>query len=279
MSLCRLGFMAAALGAGSVALAAPTVAQGVSATAAPAPATERVLLHQKTYIVPAPIDKAWDAWTDPAKREIWFGRRGGGAKPAEATSTRYFQRGIVDHPGLPGATETTVIMAPAEGGTAVTQTMIGLGGKDVWRNSVDPSGGIAEMMGDFALYLRTGVGFPRHTHVALRAQRPHPNDFMAGVRDFPGGVEILDVSAGTLGAQAGMQPGDILVALNDTGIYSIRDLDVARLGLAPGDQAEVAWIRGDKVMRGSGRTTHTPIKWRNGFDPAKLMKGRDAPRQ
>lgn len=276
MSFIRLGFLvAAALGVGSAALATPAAAQGALATAVPARPADGVLLHQKTYIVPAPIDMAWEAWTDPAKRETWFGRRGGGAKPAEASATRYLQRGVVDHPGLPGATEMTVTMAPVEGGTAVTQTMIGLGGKDVWRNSVDPGGGIAEMMGDFALYLRTGAGFPRHTHVALRSKRAHPNDFMAGARDFPGGVKVLEVPAGTLGAQAGMQPGDVLVALNDTGIYSLRDLDVARLGLAPGDHVEVAWIRGDKVMRGTGRATHTPIRWRNGFDPAKFMKGRD----
>lgn len=176
-----------------------------------------------------------------------------GAAPNPSLCPRappYVQRGVVDHPGLPGRTETIVVLEPAEGGTTVTQTMTGLGDKELWRNSVDPGGGIAEMMGDLALYLRTGVGFPRHTHVALPAKRPHPNDFAAGARNSPGGVEILDVPPRTLAAQVGMKPGDVLVALSDTGIYNLGDLDVARLGLAPGDTVEVAWVRADKVMRG-----------------------------
>lgn len=277
MSLDRRNFIATAT-LGGLALGTPAAARVRSAPATPPPASG-VLLHQKTYAVPAPIDKAWDAWTDPEKREIWFGRHSRDAKPAEAALPRYFTRSVVDHPGLPGPTETTVTMAPLQDETAVTQTMIGLGGKDIWRNSVDPGGGIAEMMGDFALYLRTGAGFPRHTHVALREKQPHPNDFQAATRDFPGGVQLLDVPAGTLGAQAGMQPGDIVVALNDIGIYSLRDLAVASLGMAPGDIAELAWVRDNKVMRGSGRTTHTPIKWRNGFDPATVTNGYDKSRQ
>ena len=270
MKLDRRQFIAAApVGAGGAALAAPALGQAATSavTEPPVPA-DGVLLHKATYFMPASIEETWSALNDPAKRKIWFGF-GDTSKAAPPAGPPYHQRSVVDHPGLPGPTETIVIVAPAEGGTNVTQIMTGLGGKEVWLNSVDPGGGIAEMMGDLALYLKTGAGFPRHTHVALPAKHPHPNDYLAGTRNFPGGVQILDVPAGTLGAEAGMQAGDVMVALNDVGIYSLRDLDVARLSLAPGDTVEVAWIRGDKVMRGSGRMTYTPIKWRNGFDPSK----------
>lgn len=274
MKIAKCSFILTATVAGSLALSG--LAQAEPAVEAIPP--DGVLLHKGTYFEPAPIEETWSALHDPAKRKVWFGYGQSDARAAKsAPNPSYFQRSRVDHPGLPGPTETITTAVPVVGGTAVTQIMIGLGGKEVWRNSVDPGGGIAEMMGDLALYLRTGAGFPRHTHVALRAKHPHPNDFSAGARDFPGGVQILDVPVGTLGAEAGMQAGDVLVAFGDVGIYNLRDLDVARAGFAPGDIVEVAWIRGDKVMRGSGRTTVTPIKWRNGFDPAKMMRSGSKP--
>lgn len=269
MAMDRRALLTAGAALGTVALAAK------AATASAVAPVKGVVLHDHSYFIPAPIDDCWSAFTDPKKRAVWFGTSGGGV-PLEPGAPKYIQRGVVDHPGLPAATETTTRFEATKGGTMVTQTMIGMGDPAVWRSAVNPGEGVAEMMGDLALYLRTGGGFARHTKVALPMTRQHPNDFAAATREFPGGIELLEVPAGTLGAQAGMQPGDVLIAINDVGIYAMRDIRVVMLTLGVGDQVNLAWMRGNKVMKGSGKTTVTPTKWRNGYDPAAAAKAREA---
>ena len=110
------------------------------------------------------------------------------------------------------------------------------------------------MMGDLALYLRTGVGFPRH--VVFRCF-----DLLKGTREVPGGLEVFDVLEGTLAAEVGLQPGDTVVGLGGAGVYGFREVCFAVRSHSPGDRIEVTWVRGDQVLTGSGRMTGTmPVR-------------------
>jgi membrane-associated protease RseP (regulator of RpoE activity) len=258
---------AGALAAGASAVGAAPAAKATSAPEA-MPSS-----HTKSYLMPAPIDVVWRAWTDPAERKVWFGVAQEPLKGAlEVRAPHYIKVGT-DHPGLPGPTQQTATFETAPGGTIVTHTDTGYGTTPVWRNSFQSSiDGIDEMMTDLALYLRTGVGFPRHTGRAFPNRAPHPNDLRFGTRNIDGGLEIMEVSEGSLAAQVGLQPGDTVVAIGDAGVFSMRDLRMANLMHAPGDMIEVTWVRGKQIMKGSGRMATAPIKWRNGYNPTAAGK-------
>ena len=258
----------AALGASGLASTA-AVARTLRAGAAPDTLPGRS--HTQIYFMAAPLEVTWRAFTSDAERKVWWGVPGGNpiATAAEVRAPHLIHSKI-DHPGLPGPTETLIKFETVEGGTRITHISGGYGNTPVWQNSLESSAdGIDEMMSDLALYLRTGTGFPRHTGAGWPKRAPHPNDLRTGTRNTPGGVEVMEVRPGTLAAEAGIQPGDTLVALGDAGIYTMRDLRLANLMHAPGDVVELTWVRGKQVMKGKGRMVAAPIQWRDGRDPTK----------
>jgi hypothetical protein len=213
--------------------------------------------------MPAPIEKVWRAWTDQAERKTWFGYAN---TIQQATEVRppYLERSDIDHPAQPGPLKATVTLEVAEGGTLLTHELDGFGTTPIWQAAWSSSRlGTEEMMIDLALYLRTGVGFPRHTHKAFPNPLPHPNDLLGETREVPGGVEVFAVGNGTLSAEAGLQPGDTIVALGETGVFNMRDLRVIYSLHAPGDVVELTWVRGGKLLTGKGRMTNVPVQFRN----------------
>lgn len=222
------------------------------------------------FFIPEAPNEVWRVFTDPIERGVWFGYPGKPGSAGEKLRLGEWTRTPVDHPGMPGPYETAVKLEAVAGGTRITHTISGYGEGPVWENAVQSSAdGIAEMFGDLAIYLRTGVGFPRHTGRAFPNRPGHPNDLRTGTRSVPGGLEILEVFPGTLAAEAGLQPQDVVVAIGDAGIFGMRDMRLFNLAHTPGDVVEVTWVRGRKLMTGEGRMVQAPIRWRNGFDPTK----------
>lgn len=266
MKIDRRGIVAGAACVGALAATAGAAEAKAGRAASPAAAAGS---HTQSYVMPAPVDRVWRAWTDPAERKVWFGVASEPLKGALEVKPMRLIKVALDHPGLPGPTQQTVTFEAVPGGARVTHTDAGYGDTPVWRNSYQSSiDGIDEMMSDLALYLRTGVGFPRHTGRAFPGRAPHPNDLRFGTRNIDGGLEIMEVSEGSLAAQVGLQPGDTVVAIGDAGVYTLRDLRMANLMHAPGDAIEVTWVRAGKLMKGTGRMTTAPIKWRNGYVPS-----------
>jgi membrane-associated protease RseP (regulator of RpoE activity) len=211
--------------------------------------------HTKAYLVGAPIEVTWRAFTDPHERKTWFGFPFDQLENAlELDPPNFFRVGI-DHPGLPGPTETSVMFEAVDGGTRITHTHSGFGEGLEWENALQSSSyGVDEMMGDLALYLRTGVGYPRH--VVFRCF-----DLLKGTREVPGGLEVFEVREGTLAAEVGLRPGDTVVGLAGAGVYGFRDLLFALREHAPGDVIEVTWVRGNEIMTGHGPLTGTmPVR-------------------
>ena len=69
------------------------------------------------------------------------------------------------------------------------------------------------------------------------------------------GVRLDGVRAGTPAAQAGLQPGDIIVGLNDTPVDDLRDYAAVLKQLQPGDAIGVRYLRNGKENRTSARVT------------------------
>ena len=207
--------------------------------------------HTRTYRLPAPIDTCWHAFTDPAARQRWFGIPLDQLDGALEVDAPTLLRVAVDHPGLPGPTETTVHFGPSGDDTDVTHTLGGYGEGPIWENALQTSAyGVDEMMGDLALFLRTGVGVPRH--VVFRCF-----DLLKGTRETPGGLEVFDVAPGTLPAEAGLLPGDVVVAFAGAAVYGFRDLLFGLREHAPGDVVELTWVRDGQRCTGSGALTGT----------------------
>jgi hypothetical protein len=229
----------------------------------------------QTYLMPKSIEETWRAFTDPKQRVVWFGYESNPLEGAAESHPPKYMRSVIDHPGLPAPTEETVVFEPIKDGTRIIHTMGGFGNGAKWDGIMQSSAaGIDEMMSDLALYLRTGVGFPRHTGAAFPHAAPHPNALLnMGTREVPGGMEVLEVPDGSLSAELGLRPGDTIVALGDAGIFSLHDLRLANRMHAPGDVVDVTWVREGKILTGKGRMTTTAIQWRNGFDPTKVHPG------
>lgn len=128
----------------------------------------------------------------------------------------------------------------------------------VWQNALQTSSeGVDEMMSDLALYLRTGVGFPRHVVF-------HCFDLFKGTREAPGGLEVFEATPGTLAAEIGLQPGDTIVGLGGAGVFGFREVQFFARTHTPGDVVEVKWVRGNRVLTAQGKMTGTmPLRQRS----------------
>lgn len=225
-----------------------------SASAAPtsdnaSPATQQ--WHRYTNLMPAPLDATWRAWTDPAARVVWWGYATDALKDAAEAVPMKSIRTVVNHPGLPGITTQVVTFEAAPGGTLVTNAFTGFGDGAVWESALQSTAhGVHEMMGDLALYLRTGAGFPRH--VRLRAR-----DLLRGTREVAGGVEVYEVTKDTLAAEIGLRPGDIVVSMAGAGVYNFAGVHFACRAFGPGDPMEVKWVRDGRLMTATGKLTST----------------------
>jgi uncharacterized protein YndB with AHSA1/START domain len=211
--------------------------------------------HTASYLLPAPIEATWRAFTDPTERERWFGfplDQLSGALDADPPT---YLRTVMDHPGLPGPTVTTVTFEPFDSDTRITHTLGGYGNGPVWENALQTSAyGVDEMMGDLAVYLRTGVGHPRH--VVFRCF-----DLLKGTRQVAGGLEVFEATPGTIAAQVALEPGDIVVGLAGAAVYGFRDLLFGLREHAPGDVVEVTWVRGGRLHSARGALSGTmPVR-------------------
>ena len=73
-------------------------------------------------------------------------------------------------------------------------------------------------------------------------------DLIAGLKlKTRKGVLVEDVLPYGAGAEAGVQPGDVLVSLNGVAVHNIRELYRAETGLTAGKEADLAVMRGENL--------------------------------
>jgi S1-C subfamily serine protease len=72
------------------------------------------------------------------------------------------------------------------------------------------------------------------------------------------GVVVFSVASGSAAEQAGLQPGDVITAINGTPLQSVEDLFAALRGLEPGDQVTLSVDRRGEQLELTATLTDRP---------------------
>jgi len=109
-----------------------------------------------------------------------------------------------------------------------------------------PKGGIA-----------TGPGRPAD-YVLFTGPSLDPGSPRLGVSLRGGDALLKEVAEGTAAAEAGLRPGDRLLAVDDLPVQDEVDLKLALEGKVPGDRVRVLWTREGTALEGTGTLTAPP---------------------
>jgi predicted metalloprotease with PDZ domain len=133
-----------------------------------------------------------------------------------------------------------------EHGTRIMFTQAGFGGPT--RFQTEPvHNGMNETLDDLILYLEHGVAFPRHRDVRARC------GLGAEFARVPGGLGITEVHPGRFAAEAGVEPGDILLQLGHGPVFDHPDIAFFVRDHETGDEVEVVYARAGEVHRRRAR--------------------------
>ncbi len=224
--------------------------------------------YRRTFTVAVPVGRAWQAFTEPAELEAWFApsvarfeaKPGGcveksvGDSHAEGHIEEIEPERLIrwtEGPGLlPGTTEITVVFEAVEHGTRIEITHAGFGDGREWIDELQAhSLGWDRCIADLVLYLERGIRRPR-------AHRRRSRFGLVTV-DTPVGIEVVEVMPGSFGDQAGLSSGDVVLEVDQAGVFDRSDLWLLASEHAPGDELEIVYARGRELVRGRG--TLAPI--------------------
>jgi len=214
--------------------------------------------YERTFVVAAPVARAWQAFADPQEREAWMGTPPPGAlEPGEmklGTIEPNRRLSFSQRPaGLDGWYDTTVTFEDLGTGTRITITRSGFGDSEAWQHFAENTQrGFDEMIADLILYLETGVRGQRH--FLFRS------GIGATTLQTGAGVRITHVVPGGFAAEAGIQPGDLLLRLNGASMVHASDVGVVGREHDPGTVVDIEYVRGGEVLR--GRAALSP--WNHG---------------
>lgn len=145
-----------------------------------------------------------------------------------------------DHHPCQG-TEIAVRLEQAGTGTRVTVVQSGFGAflDIVGRDTVFAHG--QQIVNDLRLYLERGITVPGTAWGRSLGAVP---------RQTPVGLEIARVEPGGFAANAGLEPGDLLLTLRGIRLHDIQQLGTVLALTDVGATGEVSWLRGRDVMEG-----------------------------
>ena len=214
---------------------------------------------EKIFEVAVPVARAWQAFADSRERSQWeavefeIDPRPGGR--VRWTLPGYEAHGRVEEveperllrhtegAGPHAETEVTVRLQPVEGGTRISITHSGIpdeGPGDVESTSL----GWSQAIADLVAYLERGVPAGRFVRRML-----YPGMQIA---QTPAGLEVRTVDPGGFADQAGLRPGDLLLALGGAPIYTRPELWVLMRQHAPGDKLTAEYVRAGERLSGTG---------------------------
>jgi uncharacterized protein YndB with AHSA1/START domain len=217
---------------------------------------------ERTFSVHAPVDRAWAAFTDPRQREAWSNETVAAFEPTPGGRVEFHMddhgistvEGKVEEvetnrlirwsegPGLlPWPTEITVTFESLDTGTRITVVQAGFAEGPEGDNELEGhSRGWDHILADLALYLETGISFPRF--------RPRPR-FGLSVRHVAAGMEIVEATPGSYGERVGLRTGDLLLQLGDVGVYDMVELWALGRAFDDNVELEAVWARDGELCR------------------------------
>ena len=219
---------------------------------------------ERTFTVEVPVERAWAAFADSAERSQWEaatyeidptpgGRIHWVLPGVEATGevVEVVPNKLLRHvegTGPHANAEISVTFEAVEDGTRITITHAGFGDAAHWDEWLEgTANGWRQAIADLVLYLRTGVPARRFV-----TEMHSPGMTMC---DTDAGIEVARVSAGTLAAEAGLQPGDLLLRVGGVPVFTITDVWVLMREHGPGMEFELEYVRSHERLRGTGVLT------------------------
>lgn len=224
--------------------------------------------YRRTFTVAVPVARAWQAFTEPAELTAWFApsvarfeAEPGGSVEFSVGDARAEGRIEEIEPGrrirwsqgpgmLPGTTEVTVVFEAVEHGTRIEITHAGFGEGHDWIDELQAHTlGWDQSIADLVLYLERGI----------RRPRAHQRRSRLGLvtLDTAAGIEVLDVLPGSFADQAGLSAGDLVLEIDQAGVFDRSDLWLLAREHAPDDELEIVYVRGRELLRGRGRLAPT----------------------
>lgn len=222
---------------------------------------------ERTFVVRAPLERAWHAFTRPEEREAWMsppghdpvgnpeaGWPGSGflqmqVRPGKVERHRllnWSQTTFLDGTDEPVWIEMTVTFEEAEYGTTITLTQSGFGETPDWQSHIEATQlGTDESIGDLILYLETGVRAIRH--------HSYRSSIAAHLVTSPAGVRVAGVSPGGFAEAAGMQTGDLIVRLAGGPVFGQSDVEFVHRAFDAGTELDVEFVRAKELLRGRAR--------------------------
>jgi uncharacterized protein YndB with AHSA1/START domain len=210
--------------------------------------------YERSYVVDAPIERVWRAFTEPDDLGVWHGTAEL-FEPVEGGRIRFADPG---HPPVEGTVEDAVPDRRLrwridDDQSVIEETFDELDGQTrVTVRHASESGwpdheleaitlGWDESITDLVLFLETGVRFTRHMTYKSRIG--------AATRDTAAGVEVVSVTTGTFAAEAGLQPGDLLLQLGAAPIFDRSDLALLMREHEPGVELEAVFAPSGRIHR------------------------------
>ena len=202
-------------------------------------------------------DRVWKAWSDMDEIVKWMeptatqvGDRVETSTGGDRMETEIVEVSAPDrlrwryqHEHWPGWVDVTVTFEEATTGTRITLTHAGFGDHG-WDDVIDQVqgrlDGWCEAIADLAVYLQTGVATQRHFGPKV--------DLGVGVVETAGGLVVKRLEPDRPAAASGLEVDDVLVAVNDVGVFKRTDLWAVQRMLAVGRQeATLSYARGDEL--------------------------------
>jgi uncharacterized protein YndB with AHSA1/START domain len=218
---------------------------------------------ERRFLVPAPIARVWQLFADGRERAKWealeyeieprVGARVYWRLPSFECEGRVIEvvpERLLRHSedsGPHGQTEVTVRLEPEGEGTRVEVIHSGPG------HGVGEAGeamveqvtlGWGQAIADLLFYVETGVPAQRFVR-----NMNHPGMLP---RETPAGLVVGPVDDEGFAARAGLRPGDRMLALDGTPVFTIPELWVLMRRHRPGDKLSVEYVRDGERLAGSG---------------------------
>jgi uncharacterized protein YndB with AHSA1/START domain len=220
---------------------------------------------RRTFVVPVPVEKAWQAFVDPRQREAWISPPGHdqlenpeAGFPGPGFQLLRVEIGEVDphrrltwsvERALPDGTgariEVVVTFDTVAGGTRLTAIRAMAGQGESWELLEQLTRhGFDEEMTDLCAFLETGVNISRHFSSR--------GSIGARVRETPAGLRLARLVSGGFAADAGLREGDLLVSIGGAAVYARSDIALLEREHEAGEVLELSYVRDGVLHHGRG---------------------------
>jgi membrane-associated protease RseP (regulator of RpoE activity) len=230
--------------------------------------TRPPITWRKTFSLGFAPERVWEAWFEhegvdgPPEAGSAFSLPDAAGTVVEVTAVEAAERYEWTETAGEARCEMAVAFEAEETGTRLTVTRYGFGERadfDIYRASHEL--GWTEHIADLALFLSTGVSRRRH----LEDRCATGIVFAEGAA----GLEVVRVTDDSLGTDAGLRPGDVLLGVDGAAVYTRSDLWLLARLLEPGREVTLDFVRAARAYTASGhlRPTSAAVVGELGLGP------------